>query len=104
MDKLTKQTQESIDYIIFLEKRFDMIGDIIEILSTNGWDPKLKPKRNNPLHWAFYYGDLASGRYFYNKFPNALLLKNENGKYPLDIIIGKEYKNISLAQVKTLVT
>ena len=106
--KLNHSTKESLDYIFFLERRFDIIGPMIQFYFDSKQENEIKPNiqhgRNNPLHWAIYYGDLASGRFFYNKYPNALFMKNEDGVYPLEIILKKSYENISLAQVKILVT
>lgn len=82
------ETEEAYDR--FLENRFA----IIEMLVEN--DPDIfeyVPRhKNNPLHWAIYYGDVSSGIYLFKKCPKMLLLKNENGRTPLEIIFQNSIK------------
>ena len=89
------------EYDRFLEQKFK----IIELLIEN--DPeafeKLPKKKNNPLHWAIYYGDVNSGIYIFKKCPQLLLHQNNNGKTPLEIVFQKTIKKTNKVKSKQLV-
>jgi ankyrin repeat protein len=50
------------------------------------------PKKNSPLHWAFYYGNYEGGMAIYNEYPLSILFKNNDKETPLEIIFQKNLK------------
>ncbi len=66
-------------------------------LLKNGADIKksITDGKNNPLHWAIYYGDLATGMMIYDEYPLIILRKNNDGYTPLEILFQKNLKKVS---------
>ena len=89
------------EYDRFLNQKFK----IIEMLVEN--DPQafeeIHKNKNNPLHWAIYYGDVNSGIYLFKKCPQLLLHYNDNGKTPLEIVFQKTIKKTNKLKSKQLV-
>ena len=71
--------QKQKDQLIndFLENK----ATIVKNLLKNGADIKRSviDKKNNPLHWAIYYGDYETGITIFNEYPLIMLKTNENG-------------------------
>ena len=78
---------EKKEYRDFLKRKYLVIQSLVS--SREDLKKSVQPKRNNPMHWAMYYGDIDSGIFFFRKYPFIILKKNEKGKTALEIAFEK---------------
>ena len=85
----------------FLENKFKIVKCLLE----NGVDIRksISCKKNNPLHWAIYYGDYKTGELIYEEYPLIILNKNNDNHTPLEILLQKSLKKIAKYNAKRLV-
>jgi ankyrin repeat protein len=50
------------------------------------------PKKNTPLHWAVYYGDLSGGMTIYEEYPLSIFFQNNFNETPLELVFQKNLK------------
>ena len=86
---------------IFLENKFIIVKSLLE----NGVDIKksISYNKNNPLHWAVYYGDYQTGKLIYEKYPLIILRNNNDNHTPLEILLQKTLKKMAKFNAKRLV-
>ena len=70
------------------ERRFTIVSKLLEA----GADIKkaIGERKNNPLHWAIYYGDYKTGMELFNHYPLIILRKNNDKYIPLEILFHKK--------------
>lgn len=52
----------------------------------------IKRRKNNPLHWAVYYGDYDTGIAVFNEYPLIILKRNNSLYGPLEIVFHENLK------------
>ena len=92
---------EKDDYGDFLRRRYTITKELVT--SRKELKKSVQRKRNNPMHWALYYGDIESGLYIFRKYPFILLKKNESGKTALEIAFEKVINKSNKKQSKKLI-
>lgn len=85
----------------FLENRFCITELLVENDPGAFAGPPLR--KNNPLHWAIYRGDVKSGLFLFQRCPKLLLRENERGKTPLEIVFEKSFRKANKKRSRRLV-
>jgi hypothetical protein len=60
--------------------------------------------KNNPLHWAIFYGDYDFGKAIFDQYPLIILRENEKGISPLEMCIQIDLKKLAANNAKKLIS
>lgn len=89
------------EYSEMLQNKFKIIKAILS--NDSKVDFKNLKNKNNPMHWAIYYGNIKSGLLLFKKLPYLLLMENYDKKTPFEIIFNKVVRKSTKGLTKSLV-
>ena len=91
----------------FWKQKSDYIRDLVDIAGAD-LEMGLAENRMNPLHWAFYFGDMDTGIYLFKKCPRLLFLVDEEGQTPIELasqtIMRPVFRRTSIFLARSCVT
>ena len=90
----------------FWEKRSGFFTDLVELAAADV-SAGVTGRQMNPLHWAFYFGDINTGLLLFRRCPKLLFMINEDGQTPLEIgsqlVFRPEFKRKSIALARACI-